>query len=467
MGAGAKSPSALAPFAHNWVGGNIHGLSAYAGTLYGYVPKLSDVATALDKKVSQIVGDAGWKGSAAAAFSKAWQHDATGATALAVMISAAGDIVNTLAVNLASIESALEAAADTTTAHGVPIGASGQPPQECFADATKESWRVSYQSFWNQSMLLAATARSQAAAALAQLGTAATEGGEDAGLGKGDYTALFDTLAGFFGAQTRYRAYVEGKLPGLKKSISKAITDAREEARQADGRFGPWSDEGKQNFGDAKSTLSSVQDDLAAAEKTENPFTKAWGFSPSDISSVGTKLEGLDGAGGGLARFAGDIPFVDIAAAGASTYFGAQDDMAKGVPGLRRLPGRGRRQRRRGRRRRVGWRAGCRRGRGRPRRAGGERSGPHPGGRRGPRAGRRRRCLRRRRLRAQPDPGKLGRGHPSARCYLGHRRRDRGQRREDRPGLREGGFRHRARGGARVGQHLLMTRFVPPPGTRR
>ena len=193
---GAKSPSALAPFAHDWIGGDIHGLSAYAGTLYGYVPRLSDVATALDTKVSHIVGDAGWKGSAASAFTKAWQHDATGATALAVMVSAAGDIVNTLAVNLASIESALEQAADTTAAHGVPVGAGGQPPQECFADPARESWRVSYQSFWNQSMLLAATARSQAAAALAQLGTAATDGGGDAGLGKGDYTALFDTLAG-------------------------------------------------------------------------------------------------------------------------------------------------------------------------------------------------------------------------------------------------------------------------------
>ena len=130
---GAKSPSALAPFAHDWIGGDIHGLSAYAGTLYGYVPRLSDVATALDTKVSHIVGDAGWKGSAASAFTKAWQHDATGATALAVMVSAAGDIVNTLAVNLASIESALEQAADTTAAHGVPVGAGGQPPQECFA----------------------------------------------------------------------------------------------------------------------------------------------------------------------------------------------------------------------------------------------------------------------------------------------------------------------------------------------
>jgi uncharacterized protein YukE len=336
---GAKSPSALAAFAHDWVGGDIHGLSAYAGTLYGYVPRLSDVATALDTKVSHIVGDAGWKGSAASAFTKAWQHDATGATALAVMVSAAGDIVNTLAVNLASIESALEQAADTTAAHGVPVGAGGQPPLECFADPAKESWRVSYQSFWNQSMLAATTARSQAAGALAQLGTAATEGGGDAGLGKGEYTALFDTLAGFFGAQTRYRAYVEGKLPGLKKSISKAITDAREEARQADGRFGSWTDQGKENFGDAKSRLSSVQDDLAAAGKTENPFTKAWGFSPSDISSVGNKLEGLDGAGGGLARFFGDIPVVDVAAAGVSTYFGAQDDMAAGVPWYAAYPG--------------------------------------------------------------------------------------------------------------------------------
>ena len=150
---GAKSPSALAPFAHDWIGGDIHGLSAYAGTLYGYVPRLSDVATALDTKVSHIVGDAGWKGSAASAFTKAWQHDATGATALAVMVSAAGDIVNTLAVNLASIESALEQAADTTAAHGVPVGAGGQPPQECIADPASESWRVSYQSFWNQSML--------------------------------------------------------------------------------------------------------------------------------------------------------------------------------------------------------------------------------------------------------------------------------------------------------------------------
>ena len=34
---GAKSPSALTPFAYDWIGGDIHGLSAYSGTLYGGV----------------------------------------------------------------------------------------------------------------------------------------------------------------------------------------------------------------------------------------------------------------------------------------------------------------------------------------------------------------------------------------------------------------------------------------------
>ena len=54
---------------------------------------------------------------------------------------------------------------------------------------------------------------------------------------------------------------------------------------------------------------------------------------------MGTKLDGLDGVGGGAARFFGDIPVVDVLAAGASTYFGAQDDMAAGVPWYAAYPG--------------------------------------------------------------------------------------------------------------------------------
>ena len=124
MGSGAKSPSALAPFSHDWIGGDIHGLSAYAGTLYGYVPEINDVSAALDGKVKQIVGAAGWQGSAAAAFTKAWDHDAEGATALATVTSSTGNIVDWLAVTLSKIESALEQAAGQAAGQGVPIAAS-------------------------------------------------------------------------------------------------------------------------------------------------------------------------------------------------------------------------------------------------------------------------------------------------------------------------------------------------------
>ena len=333
MGSGAKSPSSLASFAYDWVGGDIHGLSGYAGTLYQYVPEITDVTKALNGKVSAIVNDAGWQGSAASAFTGAWEKDSTAATALAVAISGCGDIVNTLAVNLASIESALEQAADKAKAHGVPIGANGEPPQVCLADATAESWRAAYQGFWNQSMRSAAEARTEAAGALQSLyDQMAPDPKEDEGLQKGDYTALFDVLAGFWGAQTRYRAYVEGKIPALKDAVAQARTTAIEDARQANGQFGPWSGEDRQKFGDAGTKLAGVQGDLSAAQGTENWFSKTWGFSSSDIPGVSKTLDGLDGAGGSLAKFAGDIPFVDVAAAGASTYFGARQDIADGVP---------------------------------------------------------------------------------------------------------------------------------------
>jgi uncharacterized protein YukE len=339
VGSGSKAPSALAPFAHDWVGGDIHGLSAYAGTLYGYVPEIDNVATALGKKVGQIVGDARWQGSAAASFAKAWDRDSVAATALALTISAAGNVVNQLAVNLARIENALEKAAEQTAAHGVPVGADGQGPQVCYANAATESWRSSYEAFWNQCMLAAARARANAAGALQSLyGEIGPPGSAD-GLGKGDYTALFDTLAGFWGAQTRYRAYVEGKLPGLKQTVSRAITAAREDARQADGRFGPWTEDDKAKFGDAKTELAGVNEDLTTAESNENLFSKAWGFSPSDISGVGSSLEDMGGLFGNSLRFAADIPLVDVAAAGAGTYFGAQEDIKDGVPWEAAYPG--------------------------------------------------------------------------------------------------------------------------------
>jgi uncharacterized protein YukE len=336
VGAGAKTVSALAPFAYDWVGGDIRGLSAYAETLYGYGPRIDDVASALGSKVGQTVGAAGWQGAAASAFTTAWNRDAEGSNALAALTSSIGDVVNWTAVNLSQLESVLERAADEAESHGVPIGSDGQPPDACLANPTAEAWRVSYQAVWNEVMHDAVEVRNTAAGALQRTFDGIT--GSD--LHPGDRSAYDDVIAGFLGAQTRFRAYVEGKIPGLKQEITDAKVKAIADARQADGRFGKWSDENRGEFKNLKSELESVEGKVAEAKSGENWFSKAWGFSPSDIKPVGAALDGMDGVAGRLARFAGDIPVVDVAAVGLGTYFSAQADMNQfGVPSYYAYPG--------------------------------------------------------------------------------------------------------------------------------
>lgn len=118
----SKSLLPLASFTHNWVGGDIHGLAAFAGTLYGYVPDMESVVTALNKKVGQIVTDASWQGSAAQAFTGNWETISAQVNAVGLVVIQTGSIVDQLAANLAKIENALESAAGKAGAHGVQVG---------------------------------------------------------------------------------------------------------------------------------------------------------------------------------------------------------------------------------------------------------------------------------------------------------------------------------------------------------
>jgi hypothetical protein len=282
------------------------------------------VATALNGKVRATVGAAGWQGSAAAAFTGAWGRDAQGCAALSTMTTSTGKVVNWLAVTLSQIESALEKAADKTSAHGVSIGPDGQPPQACLPNPAEEDWRSAYQAFWNEAMHAAVTARNEAAGELQKL----FDGVTGAGLKPGDRTSWNDVLLGFLGAKTRYRAWVEGNVEVLKKLKNDARLNAIEDARQADGRFGKWKPEGREAFDKADTRFGAGEDQLAAAEKSEGWFSKVTGFSSSDIPAVSKALEDSSD----FLKATADIPFVDLAAAGAATYFNAQDDISLGVP---------------------------------------------------------------------------------------------------------------------------------------
>jgi uncharacterized protein YukE len=168
---GATSVSALAPFSHDWIGGDIRGLSATAGTLYGYVPQLSAATSALDSEVEGLIGAAGWTGSAASAFERQYQADAEAANGLAALIEDAGEIIDALAVALSRIESDLEQGAGQAKQHGAPIGADGSPAQVCLAATTpaeKEAsaWLEWYQKYYAECLSAAQKIRSEAAADL-------------------------------------------------------------------------------------------------------------------------------------------------------------------------------------------------------------------------------------------------------------------------------------------------------------
>lgn len=338
-----KSLLPLAPFAHEWVGGDIHGLAAFAGTLYGYVPEMQDVVTALNKKVGQIATDGGWQGKAASAFTSNWEVISAQVNAVGLVVIQTGSIVDQLAQYLSKVENALESAAGQAAAHGVQIGADGQPPTVCYTNQTQEDWRLGYDSFYQQAKADAENARVQAAGSLLKISKAITaKPAKSGGSGSdpsdvpteiGEGNTIADLLTDLLASPTAYantvRAAVEEATTGLDKA-QQAWLVAQKAARGADGRFGVMPDDVKDAFKDAKTELASAEADLTKAESGENAFTKVLGTRLDDLPGLSKLADGFDDAS--LLSKAFDLPVVDVVAGGISTYLNAQQDIHSGVP---------------------------------------------------------------------------------------------------------------------------------------
>jgi len=260
-----KSLLPLASFSHNWVGGDINGLAAFAGTLYGYVPEMEGVVTALNKKVGQVATDAGWQGSAAQAFTTNWEKVSAEVNALGLVVIETGSVVDQLAANLSKIENALEGAAGKAVAHGVQIGADGQPPLVCYSDKTQEDWRLGYDSFYQQCKADAENARVEAAGELVKLAQAITPGGGDSG-GVGqkvsEGTTIADLLLDLAATKTAYANIVADKLEEATTKLGKAQKAweaAQKAARLANGRFGVMPDDVKAELKDVKNEVTSAE----------------------------------------------------------------------------------------------------------------------------------------------------------------------------------------------------------------
>jgi uncharacterized protein YukE len=359
----------LAPFSHDWVGGNIDGLAALAGTLYGYAPKMDAVADALDGQVGQLVNAAGWQGAAASSFTASWSKDSQTARALGLATDQVGQIVDWLAVNLSTLEAELEAAANAAAAHAVTIGPDGMPPEVCFgppANAKEEEmqeWATWYQKFYADIMDQAQQARSTAAGALASTGrqivapstsgTKGTGGSSSDGMNRGDDLTVGDLLGDLMAAPAAASRAAGEKLDDARSSL----TSARDAILKL--KLGPDDVIPDNLLADVKSSLSTVVSDsraVRAAEQINNKIFQALDVRVKDVTKfvndqlsqlrssgdpqanpvepdAGTADGADDGADSVLAKLAGfgkDIPVLDVLAAAGGTYLGVQGATADG-----------------------------------------------------------------------------------------------------------------------------------------
>jgi uncharacterized protein YukE len=360
----------LAPFSHDWVGGNINGLAALAGTLYGYAPKMDAVADALDGQVHQLVNAAGWQGEAASAFTASWSKDSQTARAVGLASDQVGQIVDWLAVNLSTLEAELEAAANAAAVHGVTIGPNGTPPEACFGppanakEQEMQEWANWYQQFYSDIMQQAQKARSTAAGALAATGrqiiaptTSGTKSTSDSdgsdGMGPGDDLTVGDLLGDLMAAPAAASRVAGEKLADARSSL----TSARDAILKLQAKLGNDTVIPDNLLSDLKSSLSAAVSDnraLSAAEKINTKVFQALDVRVGDVTKfVNTQLAELqksgetsvkpadagaaDGADDGadsvlakLADFGKDIPVLDVLATAGGTYLGVQGATADG-----------------------------------------------------------------------------------------------------------------------------------------
>jgi uncharacterized protein YukE len=206
------SGGTLAPHAYNWVGGDPAGLQALQGECTRVGSSITTADRALTGQVSQVVGAAGWDGSAASAFSSAWDQDSSAGAQLATAWDQIGSIAGNLAANLASLENALEGAAAQVEAAGGTIDiadGSALPNGTGNGVACPSPQLISqYMSYRTKILAQASVARANAALALDQLTGGLLPSQPDVG----DVVNGLDGVRGLWAVPTTYRREVEEEL---------------------------------------------------------------------------------------------------------------------------------------------------------------------------------------------------------------------------------------------------------------
>jgi uncharacterized protein YukE len=334
----------LAAFSHDWVGGDIRGLQGVAQPLFAYVPHVRDLAGRLSVTAGGLTegGPGAWQGQAASAFTAAWARQAMTAAALAEYITAAALAIDWLAVELSQVENALEQQADTSSAHGVRIGADGAV--EAYSGVQGLEWAEVYLAVREQALDEATSARQAATRQLRSLyqqvmNTNPRPNVEDA-------VTIGGLLADLLAAPTAARREVIAELKNLKGK------DLKLDEEIADGeRAGKPEQELQKESSKVRDELREVQEELGKTGRTESALGRLLDTRVSDVRGLlageagpgrhvaGNTPEDLKaaagdepGALGKILEFGDDIPVIDIGTTLLGTVVGTYYDVKDGQP---------------------------------------------------------------------------------------------------------------------------------------
>lgn len=306
------SAGMLAPCAYDWVGGNMAGLQALQGECAKVASATTAAGRSLTGQVSQVVGAGGWQGSAAGAFSSAWDRDSAAGAQLAGAWEQIGSIAGNLAASLASLENALERAASRAEAAGAAIditdGAAAGSTTAGGLACPSPQLVSQYMAYREKVLAEASVARAEAALALNEVAGSLLPSQQDFG----DAVNGLDGVRGLWAVPTTYRKEVEKGLAEAEEEFLSARRAAMLELiakkRVAGGsaRLDP----------ETKGKLSGTAEERAALEgklgdsPPESILSQA---ADGDVAGLG-----LTGAAAGAVRA---IPFIGATAGAGITVW--------------------------------------------------------------------------------------------------------------------------------------------------
>lgn len=303
------------------IAGDIGGLQRVAGSLTGVVEEMHGSAEALSKRVDQLIGDAGWSGSAAEEFKGAWEQDAAAVIQLGSCVQLAGTVLGTLAAGLQAAQHQLDLAVSNALDAGVPVSADGSVPPGVYPEPVLAAMKQ-YSTDRGAAEQAAQDARDEASDMLHDI-TAAITGEPTSFLKSADVAVLAASLKGYYALPNEYAGDARSKLDDFNRRYKDT-----QYTRKHTPAGSPEKKALTAELAEMRAERKLLTTDLSAAEKLAGHF-RGGHFLGSSLGDIADGL-GVLQDGGKLSRALDGVPAVDVALGAFATWAQAKEDHEKG-----------------------------------------------------------------------------------------------------------------------------------------